>query len=118
MVAVADQAEGWGGFRVWAYPQMAAGPSTGQAQATRKKACKELAVAQKTDTKMGYPGKCKHRPKPAVCPSCLILSHTQLIHPSLRIGSPAAAVPLGPADLVCGGAAREFGAPGGRSGVK
>ena len=29
------------------------------------------------NSKMGCPGKWKHGPKPAVCPSCLILSHTQ-----------------------------------------
>ena len=28
------------------------------------------------NSKMGYPGKWKHGPKPAVCPSCLTLSHT------------------------------------------
>ena len=36
-----------------------------------------LAVAQKKrNSKMGCPGKWKHGPKPAVCPSCLILSQT------------------------------------------
>ena len=34
-----------------------------------------LAVAQKTGIP-NCPGKWKHGPKPAVCPSCLILSHT------------------------------------------
>ena len=38
-----------------------------------------VAVAQKTrNSKMGCPGKWKHGPKPAVCPSCLILSHTHM----------------------------------------
>ena len=47
----------------------------------------DLAVAQKTGTKMGCPGKWKHGPKPADCPSCLILSHlyvcvqAQQLHP-------------------------------------
>ena len=30
------------------------------------------------NSKMGCPGKWKHGPKPAVCPSCLILSHTHI----------------------------------------
>ena len=38
----------------------------------------DMAVAQKTGTKMGCPGKWKHGPKPAVCPSYLILSHTHM----------------------------------------
>ena len=38
-----------------------------------------MAVAQKTGTKMGCPGKWKHGPKPAVCPSDrLILSHSHM----------------------------------------
>ena len=36
-----------------------------------------MAVAQKSGTKM-EPGKWKHGPKPAVCPSCLILSLTHI----------------------------------------
>ena len=39
---------------------------------------KHMAVAQKTGTKMGCPGKWKHGPKPAVCPSWLILSHSHI----------------------------------------
>ena len=35
-----------------------------------------MAVAHKTGTKIN-PGKWKHGPKPAVCPSCFILSHSQ-----------------------------------------
>ena len=31
------------------------------------------------NSKMACPGKWKHGPKPAVCPSCLILSHTHLV---------------------------------------
>ena len=50
--------------------------------------CKELAVAQKTGTKMGCPGKWKHGPKPAVCPPCLILSHTQLTSSWVRAQNP------------------------------
>ena len=42
------------------------------------KRCSHMAVAQKTGTKMGWPGKWKHGPKPAVCPSWLILSHTHI----------------------------------------
>ena len=42
---------------------------------------REMAVVQKKtrNSKMGCPeGKWKHGPKSAVCPSCLILSHTQM----------------------------------------
>ena len=39
----------------------------------------EMAVAQKTGTVPKWnPGKWKHGPKPAVCPSCLILSPSQI----------------------------------------
>ena len=36
----------------------------------------DKAVAQKTGIPKWNPGKWKHGPTPAVCPSCLILSHT------------------------------------------
>ena len=35
-------------------------------------------MAQKTGIRKWNPGKWKHGPKPAVCPSCLILSHTHM----------------------------------------
>ena len=39
----------------------------------------QMAVAQKNPLPKWNPGKWKHGPTPAVCPSCLILSHTQII---------------------------------------
>ena len=48
-------------------------------QGPQRKDDRHLAVAQKTFTNMGCPiGKWKHGPKPAVCPSSAILSHTHL----------------------------------------
>ena len=52
-------------------------------------ACCYLAVAnykKKNGAKMGRPGKSKHGPKPAVCPSCLILSHTHLQNSQMIYG--------------------------------
>ena len=39
---------------------------------------------KKRNSKMGCPGEWKHGPKPAVCPSYLILSHTQVVPGKLR----------------------------------
>ena len=49
--------------------------------------------SQNRNSKMACPGKWKHGPSPAVCPSCFILSHAHFvgdcsfreIHPSFRI---------------------------------
>ena len=38
----------------------------------------QMGVAQKTGIPKWNPGKWTHGPKPAVCPSCLILSHSQI----------------------------------------
>ena len=45
---------------------------------------------KKPEFQNGFPGKWKHGPKPAVCPSCLILSHTQLMFSQTPNASAAA----------------------------
>ena len=64
-----------------------------------------MAVAQKTGTKIGCPGKWKHGPRPAVCPSCLISSHSHILCLPTRSRVNAPSTPSTPSASPSAGAA-------------
>ena len=62
-----------------ARPGPEAAASRGRSFAVRGFSGIHLAVPQHTGIPQWKPGQWKHGPKPAVCPSCLILSHTHFL---------------------------------------